>query len=63
MQRADPVAVVRSDGIGVGGGRGSWTSGPVHKFGFNRDYGSSVMYEPGKILSLAAVAISVAHTG
>jgi len=38
------------DGIGVGGGRGSWTNGPVHKFGFNRDYGSAVMYEPGKIL-------------
>jgi hypothetical protein len=38
------------DGTGVGGGRGSWTSGPSHIFGFNRDYGSAVMYEAGKIL-------------
>jgi hypothetical protein len=38
------------DGTGVGGGRGSWTDGPTHKYGFNRDYGSAVMYETGKIL-------------
>lgn len=31
-------------------GRGKWTSGPLHIWGFNRDYGTSVMYEPGKIL-------------
>lgn len=38
------------DGSGVGGGRGSWTSGPIHLYGFNRDYGSAVMYDAGKIL-------------
>jgi galactose oxidase-like protein/Kelch motif protein len=38
------------DGTGVGGGRGSWAAGPVHKYSFNRDYGSAVMYETGKIL-------------
>ncbi len=30
-------------------GSGSWTNGPLRKFG-TRDYGSAVMYEPGKIL-------------
>jgi len=30
-------------------GTGSWTNGPLRKFG-TRDYGSAVMYEPGKIL-------------
>jgi hypothetical protein len=30
-------------------GTGSWTSGPLRRFG-TRDYGSAVMYEPGKIL-------------
>jgi len=38
------------DGTGVGGGRGIWTPGPSHIFGFNRDYGSAVMYDEGKIL-------------
>jgi hypothetical protein len=38
------------DGVGAGGGRGSWALGPVHKYGFNRDYGSAVMYDAGKIL-------------
>ncbi|MEA2723530.1 MAG: hypothetical protein QOH59_1301 [Gemmatimonadales bacterium] len=38
------------DGTGSGGGRGRWTSGPSHIFAFNRDYGSAVMYETGKIL-------------
>ncbi len=38
------------DGSGVNGGRGSWTDGPVHVWPNNRDYGTSVMYEPGKIL-------------
>ncbi|MEA2723529.1 MAG: hypothetical protein QOH59_1300 [Gemmatimonadales bacterium] len=39
------------DGTGVGGGRGSWVvGGPSHIFGFNRDYGSAVMYDVGKIL-------------
>lgn len=38
------------DGTGVGGGRGSWAAGPTHKYGFNRDYGSAVMYDTGKIL-------------
>jgi hypothetical protein len=32
------------------GGRGAWTPGPSHRFGFNRDYGSAVMYDAGKIL-------------
>jgi hypothetical protein len=31
------------------GGSGSWTVGPSSVYGF-RDYGSAVMYEPGKIL-------------
>ena len=30
-------------------GRGSWSNGPVHIYQFNRDYGTSVMYEPGKV--------------
>jgi Galactose oxidase-like, Early set domain/Bacterial Ig-like domain (group 1)/Kelch motif len=38
------------DGTGVGGGRGSWSNGPNHVWEFNRDYGTAVMYEPGKIL-------------
>jgi hypothetical protein len=38
------------DGTGAGGGRGAWTFGPTHIFGFNRDYGSAVMYDAGKIL-------------
>jgi hypothetical protein len=32
------------------GGRGLWTTGPTHLWGFNRDYGSAVMYDTGKIL-------------
>lgn len=31
-------------------GRGKWTSGPTHIWHFNRDYGTAVMYAPGKIL-------------
>jgi hypothetical protein len=31
-------------------GRGQWTTGPTHIWGFNRDYGSAVMYDTGKIL-------------
>ena len=32
------------------GGRGSWSSGPSHRYAFNRDYGTAVMYDTGKIL-------------
>lgn len=34
------------------GGRGRWSTNAnlIHKYGFNRDYGSAVMYESGKIL-------------
>jgi hypothetical protein len=32
------------------GGSGSWTSGPEHIWKFNRDYGTAVMYDAGKIL-------------
>jgi hypothetical protein len=38
------------DGTGAGGVRGSWTAGPTHTYGSNRDYGSAVMYDAGKIL-------------
>lgn len=38
------------DGSGAGGGRGSWSDGPNHLWPFNRDYGTAVMYEPGKVL-------------
>jgi hypothetical protein len=31
-------------------GRGAWIDGPPHQWGFNRDYGSAVMYDEGKIL-------------
>jgi hypothetical protein len=31
-------------------GTGSWADGPVHVWPFNRDYGSAVMYDAGKIL-------------
>jgi len=41
------------------GGRGAWTSGPTHIYGFNRDYGSAVMYEAGKILVVGGGG----HTG
>ncbi|HEU4525299.1 MAG TPA: galactose oxidase-like domain-containing protein, partial [Gemmatimonadales bacterium] len=35
----------------TGADRGQWTSsGPLHIWPFNRDYGSAVMYESGKIL-------------
>jgi galactose oxidase len=33
-----------------GSGRGRWDAGPSHIWGFNRDYGSAVMYDEGKIL-------------
>ncbi|HEU4952967.1 MAG TPA: galactose oxidase-like domain-containing protein, partial [Gemmatimonadales bacterium] len=33
-----------------GSGRGQWTTGPTHIWGFNRDYGSAAMYDTGKIL-------------
>jgi galactose oxidase-like protein len=32
------------------GGRGRWISGPLHFWQFNREYGSAVMYETGRIL-------------
>jgi hypothetical protein len=32
------------------GGRGTWATGPTHIWPFNRDYGSAVMYDRGKIL-------------
>ena len=32
------------------GQRGRWTPGPSHQLAVNRDYGSAVMYESGKIL-------------
>jgi hypothetical protein len=32
------------------GDRGVWITGPSHLWAFNRDYGSAVMYESGKIL-------------
>lgn len=31
-------------------GTGSWSAGPSHIWQFNRDYGTAVMYEAGKIL-------------
>jgi hypothetical protein len=40
-------------------GRGSWTSGPSHIYGFNRDYGSAVMYDAGKVLVVGGGG----HTG
>ena len=30
--------------------RGRWLPGPNHQWGFNRDYGSAVMYDEGKIM-------------
>lgn len=47
------------DVAGVGGARGSWTSGPSHLYGYNRDYGSAVMYDSGKILVVGGGG----HTG
>jgi Domain of unknown function (DUF1929)/Bacterial Ig-like domain (group 1) len=38
------------DGSGVGGGRGAWIAGPLRVWQNNRDYGSAVMYDAGKIL-------------
>ena len=32
------------------GGRGRWSTGPNHLWPHNRDYGTAVMYEPGRIL-------------
>ena len=46
------------DGSGAGG-RGSWSSGPSHIWPFNREYGSAVMYETGKILVVGGGG----HTG
>ena len=34
----------------TGPDRGQWISGPAHIWPFNRDYGTAVMYESGKIL-------------
>ncbi len=34
----------------TGADRGQWINGPAHIWPFNRDYGSAVMYESGKIL-------------
>jgi hypothetical protein len=37
--------------VDANGGQGQWTTnGPIHVWNFNRDYGTAVMYEPGKIL-------------
>jgi hypothetical protein len=36
--------------VNANGGTGAWTAGPTHKYAFNREYGSAVMYELGKIL-------------
>ena len=36
--------------VNANGGTGGWTTGPAHIWPFNRDYGSAVMYESGKIL-------------
>jgi hypothetical protein len=36
--------------VNANGGTGGWTAGPSHVWNFNRDYGSAVMYAPGKIL-------------
>ena len=46
---------IRSQWFNVDGstasGRGQWTTnGPIHIYNRNRDYGTAVMYEPGKIL-------------
>ena len=35
---------------GSGGGPGAWSAGPDHLWRYQRDYGSAVMYQPGKIL-------------
>ena len=35
---------------GTDGGPGRWRSGPYRQWPYQRDYGSAVMYEPGKIL-------------
>jgi hypothetical protein len=40
-------------------GRGRWISGPPHQYRFNRDYGSAVMYDVGKILVVGGGG----HTG
>jgi WD40 repeat protein len=40
-------------------GRGRWDAGPNHIWGFNRDYGSAVMYDTGKILYVGGGG----HTG
>jgi hypothetical protein len=37
------------DAVGTAG-RGQWIPGPSHVWPFNRDYGTAVMYRPGKIL-------------
>jgi WD40 repeat protein len=37
------------DAVGTEG-RGRWTAGPNHVWPFNRDYGTAVMYRPGRIL-------------
>jgi hypothetical protein len=31
-------------------GLGSWSAGPMHRYQFNRDYGTAAMYDTGKIL-------------
>jgi Domain of unknown function (DUF1929)/Glyoxal oxidase N-terminus len=36
--------------VNANGGTGGWTTGPSHIWQFNRDYGSAVMYDAGKIL-------------
>jgi hypothetical protein len=41
--------LIRSRWLDVNG-TGQWRDGPDHLWRYNRDYGSAVMYEPGKIL-------------
>ncbi|MEO7987790.1 MAG: galactose oxidase-like domain-containing protein, partial [Gemmatimonadales bacterium] len=36
--------------VNASGGNGAWTNGPSHLWPFNREYGSAVMYDMGKIL-------------
>jgi hypothetical protein len=36
--------------VNANGGTGKWTAGPSHQWPYNRDYGSAIMYDDGKIL-------------
>jgi len=48
--------------VDANGGTGAWAAGPSHLWKFERDYGSAVMYAPGKILYVGGGGDTASNT-